>query len=431
MGDSNREPTATLPQCYRNNNLERESSQAIHASLKIYILVVFRYIMDKYQQLAESYGTPLYITDTRKARHRCNSLEHTFDNFRVKYACKSNFDPLILEELGTTDIVAGSSYEAILAAKTGTEVSNIQVTAVSPSNQSVQHLVNLSKKSQEFTVTVNEYDTVKRLLESGFDGRILIRIKADKELMSSGKYANGSYLKFGMIPSEVKNCLSDLLKSDAEFIGFHSHLGGTIMNEDIDTFCKHAEYIIEQGLRYADIEDIQTFNFGGGFGIPQENSQEELDIESLSDKLGNVLVDEESTDYVIEPGRYISGPSAVLVTRVNSVRNDERRFIGVDAGMSQFPRTTMFDVYHKISNITSSSKKVSQTVAGPTCSGADIFCHNRQFGRAEKGDLLAIEDVGAYGFVMSGNFHAYPYPTVVSLEGEESPISNGFNIENL
>jgi diaminopimelate decarboxylase len=387
--------------------------------------------MEKYRQLAESYGTPLYITDTEEVRRRYNSLECAFDNFDIKYACKSNFDPLILEELGSTEIVAGSSYEAILAAKTGTEIKNIQVTAISPSNQSLQHLVNLSERSKEFTVTVNEYDTVERLADRGFKGRVLIRLKADKKLMSSGKYANGSYLKFGMTDPEVTNSLYHLRESDMEFIGFHSHLGGSIMNEDIDTFCEHAEYVIEQGQRYADIEEIQTFNFGGGLGVPQKDSERELDIETLSDKLGSVLVDEKSTDYVIEPGRYISGPSAVLVTRVTSVKNGEERFVGVDAGMSQFPRTTMFDVYHKISNITSSTEVASQTVAGPTCSGADIFCNNRQFQKARRGDLLAIEDAGAYGFVMSGNFHAYPYPTVVSLEGKESPISNGFNIENL
>lgn len=387
--------------------------------------------MERYEQLAESYGTPLYITDTKEARRRYSSLEYIFDDFNVKYACKSNFDPLILEELGSIDIVAGSSYEAMLAAKTGTDIGNIQVTAISPSNQSLQHLVNLSERSKEFTVTVNEYDTIERLANEGFRGRVLIRLKADKELMSSGKYAGGSYLKFGMTPSEVRNSLRDLRESDMEFIGFHSHLGGSIMNKDIDTFCEHAEYVIRKGRQYADIGEIQTFNIGGGLGIPQRDSERELDIETLSNKLSSVLVDEKSTDYVIEPGRYISGPSAVLVTRVTSVKNGDKRFVGVDAGMSQFPRTTMFDVYHKISNITSSRGKVSQTVAGPTCSGADIFCNNRPFQKAQRGDLLAIEDVGAYGFVMSGNFHAYPYPTVVSLEGEESPISNGFNFKNL
>jgi len=235
-----------------------------------------------------------------------------------------------------------------------------------------------------------------------------------------------------MTETEIQSCLDYLRKSDTEFIGFHGHLGGSIMNEDIDIFCQHANHMIERSQAYVGMEDIQVINLGGGLGIPQKEGEDRVNIKRLSKKLDEVLVDQKSIDYVIEPGRYISGPSTVLLTEVRSIREyNHKRFVGVDAGMSQFPRTTMFDVYHEISNLTSSGTSVPQTVAGPTCSGADIFCSNREFDKSRKGDILAIEDVGAYGFVMAGNFHAYPYPTIVSSEGEESPISGGFGIKDL
>lgn len=377
--------------------------------------------------LVSDYGTPLYVTDLDIVEDRYNNLENSI-NIDVKYACKSNFDPLVLNRLQDSDaeFVAGSSYEAMIAYENGVDAGRLQVTAVSPSSESITQLINLSEESENFTVVINDYDTCRRLCRNGFSGRCLIRLKASKDLMSSDKYSNGSYMKFGMTEEEIRDSIRLIQDSGADMLGFHSHLGGTIKNSDIQGFRDHCANIINRSKKYVDLSDIDVINFGGGFGVPEKQGEEEINLTELNRSISSVLESEDSIRYVVEPGRYISAPSTVLLTEVRTVREDDNgRFIGVDAGMSQFPRTTMFDVYHEIRNLSDYAEQSKQTVAGPTCSGADVFCHEREFGKCHKGDILALENVGAYGFVMAGNFHGYPYPTIVDTDGNTSPLSGG------
>lgn len=382
--------------------------------------------MKQYGDLLDTFETPFYVTDLESVKNRYRKVNKALENITVKYACKSNFDPLVLQELYDigSEFVAGSSYEAMLANEYGIAADSLQVTAVTPSEKSIEHMVYLSSLNNSFTVTVNEYDTVERLVEEGYTGDILVRLKADKKLMTSAKYKNGSYLKFGMSQDEIERTLSLVEDSELNLRGFHSHLGGSIKNENIEKLRHHINYVIKRSTEYMSIENIDVINFGGGFGIKQRADDSELNLQEINSIISDELIDTNQTRYVIEPGRYISGPSTSLLTEVRTTREtDDGRFVGVDAGMSQFPRTTMFDVYHPVTNISQTRDSIEQTVAGPTCSGADIFCNNRPFGRAEKGDILSIDNVGAYGYVMSSNFHAYPYPTMVSKRGEESPLS--------
>ena len=380
------------------------------------------------QELTKEHGTPLYVTNLDTVSSRYERLDESLDAFTVKYASKANFDPLVVQRLAkkNCEFVAGSSFEAIYLKDNGIDPSSLQVTAVSPKDGSLQHLVSLSRDSSDFTVTINEYDTVQRLIDRGFRGRVLVRLKPDRSLQSSSKYSNGSLLKFGMTDTEIHKTVDSVQDSgDMTLAGFHSHLGGSFLTKNIESFCKHADYTIEKSKDYVDIDSIDVINFGGGLGIPYRNSQDSLDLDLLNRKLKNRISDYDM-EYVIEPGRFIVAPSTLLLTKVQVTRQEEDgRFVGVDAGMSEFARTTMFDVHHEIENVTGNNDVCSQTVAGPTCSGADIFCHGRSFDKAEIGDILSIGDVGAYGSVMSSNFHAYPSPKIVDDKGSLSPLSDG------
>lgn len=378
-------------------------------------------------ELVSEYGTPLYITDLDAVQSRYEGLQQTLDFCTVKYACKSNFDPQVLTTLAETDddieFVCGSSYEALVARKENIRAGRLQVTAVSPKTESINHLVQLSYESSEFTTTINEIETLRQLLDSGYRGNVLLRLPPDRSLQSDSKYANGSRLKFGLTDSEVQTALVLLEGSAATFTGFHSHLGGSFLTDSIEKYCQHIEQTIELATTFCPLEEIQELNFGGGLGIPYEPDTPELDVELLGDSIKEVLPESTDTEFIIEPGRYIVGPTTILATEVQTTRErDGNRFVGVDAGMAEFPRPTMFDVYHHIEPVTTSiDEVVEQTIAGPTCSGADIFGSKREFMKVEAGDILQVEDVGAYGFVMANHFHAYPSPTIVSTEGDKSP----------
>lgn len=378
--------------------------------------------------LIERYDTPFYVLNPSIATSRYEKLQKSFD-WKVKFASKSNFDPQLLRAMNDVgaSFVCGSAQEAKVCRSVGVPASRLQVTAISPSQSSVETLVKLSKEDSRFITTANSLSTIEQLDDGAYQGRVLLRIPADVADQSESKYASGSQMKFGMTEDERSEAIEIIENSDMSFYGIHSHLGGSFKNDDIDVFIRHIKRTISIAEQYAG--KMKVINFGGGLGYGYKPLENSVFVQRLYDDIKPVLEPYEDTyEFVFEPGRFISAPSSVLVTEVRTVRErDGKQFVGVDAGLSEFPRPTMFDVYHHINRFVSSSEPenrdvIEQTVAGPTCSGADIFGTNRLFGRSEVGDILIINDVGAYGSVMANHFHAHKMPTVVNVDGTESPL---------
>lgn len=384
---------------------------------------------DTLHSIAEAHETPVYVTDSDIAIEQYTKLQENLTDFSIRFATKANFDPIVVSALHKegAEFVCGSAQEAKMLNETADiPASDLQVTAVSPKESSITQLLELASKSTEFTVTINDYHTVTRLVNNGFKGNFLLRLKATESDRDDSKYANGSYLKFGMSEQEISHVLEYISDSSATLKGFHSHLGGSIDGGSVENFCEHIQHTIEKTQEFVSLSEIDVLNFGGGLtpdGMPDKTP---IDLQSFSDCCAEELPSED-IEYVLEPGRYITGPASILLTRAKTIRSDSYgNFVGVDAGMSEFPRTTMFDVTHPITVVSADdeSKVEPQTIAGPTCSGADIFCHNRELPTIKIDDLIAIEQVGAYGFVMASGFHAYKLPTIVHTDGQVTELSD-------
>lgn len=377
--------------------------------------------------LLESNDTPFYVIDPSIATSRYEKLQQIFD-WKVKFASKSNFDPQLLRAMkdAGASFVCGSAQEAAVCQSVGIPASRLQVTAVAPSQSSIETLVALSKEDARFITTANSVSTIEQLAESGYQGRVLLRVPADVSDQSESKYTSGSQMKFGMDESERSAAIEVIEQSDLSFYGIHSHLGGSFTNEDIDVFIRHIKRTISIAEQYS--ETIKVINLGGGLGYGYKPFDNSMFVQRLYDEIKPVLTPyEDRYEFVFEPGRFISAPCSVLVTEVRTTRERSgEQFVGVDAGMSEFPRPTMFDVYHHITRFVSEGEPehrevIEQTIAGPTCSGADIFGTNRLFEKSKVGDILLINDVGAYGSVMASHFHAHKMPTAVNVDGTVSP----------
>lgn len=394
--------------------------------------------MTDLDSILEDHATPFYVLDIKTAVERYQHLNDAISQ-TVKYASKANFDPQLITALNaeSCDFVCGSAFEAGVCYKYGVNAENIQVTAVAPSEKSINILTELADKHESFTTTANSFTTVQQLVNNGYSGRMLLRLPPRVNQQPNSKYQSGSQVKFGMTETELEKSAVLLEDSTASLHGIHSHMGGSFTDETLDKFRNHIRRTIDFVTDFS--HQVEVINFGGGLGINYMSSDEAITLEKVA-----TVLDEETTtqhEFVIEPGRYISGSIGTLVTTVRTVRETpDERFIGVDAGLAEFPRPTMFDVYHEIKRYVEDDKTsrpiISQTIAGPTCSGADIFASNRDIERLAVDDTVLIKDVGAYGQVMANNFHAYPFPTVVSKDGTESPpirdvidISDTFNTE--
>lgn len=375
-----------------------------------------------FKNLASEHGTPLYVMDMERVKENYERLTDALPFCTVKYAAKANNHPKVLDSVKdyVSGAICGSSHEAMDCLEEGFDPSDIQVTAVSPKEESIDHMVELSQLDSSFTVTVNSMDTLRRLGRERFSGQILLRLAPNPAFRKKSKYRKGSLAKFGMPQHEINEAVTYLRSSRMNLLGFHNHLGGSFDTDSMDSYIRHVEDTINRATEWLPLSQIDVINFGGGFDIPRKPDQDGLDLDILASNLEDVLPLDTDTEFVIEPGRYIVGDAGSLLTRVMTVKETQYgRFVGVDAGMSEFPRPMMFDAYHHMDVLGDpklpSRPNMEQTVAGPTCSGADIFASDRLFSKARIEDLIVIEDVGAYGLVMANQFHSYPIPELVTI----------------
>ena len=127
---------------------------------------------------------------------------------------------------------------------------------------------------------------------------------------------------------------------------------------------------------------------------------------------------------LIEPGRYIVCDSAILLTKVHSIKDAKKRFIGVDAGMNTLLRPMLYDAYHKIfvANKLNEKEEEKVNVVGPICENTDQIAKDRSLPHIEEGDLLAILNAGAYGFSMSSQYNTRPKAAEVMVNNGKARL---------
>ncbi len=194
-----------------------------------------------------------------------------------------------------------------------------------------------------------------------------------------------------------------------DIIGLHMHIGSQIIDKApfVNALRKMACFIKE--LR-ADGIRVDYINIGGGLGIIY--SKERPQTARSYAKAVLPILKKLKVKVIFEPGRFISGNSGVLITKVLYVKQSPgKRFIIVDAGMNDLIRPALYDAYHEILPVKSlggRQRLLKADVVGPICESADFLAKNRRLPEVKEGDLLAVMGTGAYGFSMSSNYNARP-----------------------
>ncbi len=200
--------------------------------------------------------------------------------------------------------------------------------------------------------------------------------------------------------------------------GIHIHIGSQIL--DAAPFQNAIKKVL--GFLAQKRIEVDYFNIGGGLGIMYsiENPQT---AKSFAKKIMPMLK-KSRLKIILEPGRFISGNSGALVTRViYNKRTPRKKFIIVDSGMNDLIRPSLYEAYHKIVPVkvdeNSSNTSERADVVGPICESGDFIGKDRFLPQPKKGDLLAVFGAGAYGFTMSSNYHSRPRPSeVLVYKGE-------------
>ena len=378
------------------------------------------------RDLADEYGTPLYVVDLERVRENAARLRGAFPDADVAYAVKANTSRAVLSTLEATGVDAecAAAGEVERALDAGFPASRIRYTAVNPPARDLDYVCSLPDAG-DLTVTVGAEDTLDRVAARGFDGPLCVRVNPGVGAGHHEKVSTGAEPKFGIPYDRAERVARDAADRGFDLVGIHAHAGSGISGEDL---AAHRELVRRMGELARALADLDPsfVAVGGGFGVPYREDEPPLDLDAVAaatrEALGNV-----EPRLAIEPGRYFVADAGVLLATVNTVKETpETTVVGVDAGMTTLLRPAMYDAYHAVRSLEPDRPPrdpVSCEISGPVCETADVLGRDRTLPDPTRGDLLAVGNAGAYGYEMASQYNSRPRPAVVALDGGDARLA--------
>jgi diaminopimelate decarboxylase len=376
-------------------------------------------------QLAEKYGTPLYVYNENLLRKRCRDLKNLIDykHFTVNYSPKANSNLELLkivkdEGLKVDAVSAGEIYVNLLA---GYKPEEIFYVSNNVSEDEFMYAIHAG-----VTISVDSISQLKLFGKLNAGGKVAIRINPGvgaghhEKVMTAGQNT-----KFGIemqFIAEVKRICGEY---SLTLIGINQHIGSLFM--DGDAYLKSTENILSVAQQFDNLEFV---DLGGGFGIPYQKlaDQPRLDLKELGMKLSEAIHNwvngyGKEIEFKIEPGRYIVAESSILLGKVNAVKmNYEIKYVGTDLGFNVLMRPALYDSHHDVEiyrrNGTPSLKVETVRIVGNICETGDIIAKNRKLPEIFEDDILGVLDSGAYGYSMSSNYNNRLRPAEVLIEAD-------------
>jgi diaminopimelate decarboxylase len=197
------------------------------------------------------------------------------------------------------------------------------------------------------------------------------------------------------------------------------HIGSQITSLEPLVRGAAAAVTLACGLRREGVP-LRHIDLGGGLGISYEGGPA-IDPADYGRALVD-LVRPTGLSALVEPGRALVGPAGVLITRVVDVKQfpDARRFVVLDAGMTELMRPALYGAFHRIEPLVPRlGEPVIADIVGPICESTDTFGRDRVLSPVEVGDVMLVRDVGAYGASMGSMYLRRPLPPEVLVDGDE------------
>ena len=363
-------------------------------------------------EIAEEFGTPVYVIDEARVRENYRNIYGAFSRFmdtKIHYACKANTNLAllrILEQEGS-GIDAVSIGEVKTCLKAGFTPDRIMYTGVNVSNQELKEVADLG-----VMINLDSVSEMERLAEIAPQHEISFRITPGVGSGHSAKVITGSKgAKFGIPLDEVINTYARAKDLGFKIKGIHAHIGSG--GQVVEPFMDMMEVLINLVNEIKELGiDLDFIDMGGGIGVPYRPQEEEMDVGELAMNLTDMI--QEETDIktiVLEPGRYIVCDAVVLLTGVNDVKDAGiKKYVGCDAGFNTLIGPAMYDSYHHVALANKFGKACTQKydVVGPICESGDYLAHDRVLPEPVEGDIVAVYNAGAYGFSMSSNYNSRP-----------------------
>jgi diaminopimelate decarboxylase len=367
----------------------------------------------------QSLKTPFYYYDANILRDTLTCLNKEaarFGSCCVHYAVKANANHKILVLVGEAglgaDCVSGGEIRAAINA--GIPADKIVYAGVGKADWEI----NLGLEYGIFCFNVEsiaELEIINKLAAAqNKTAKVAFRINPNVGAHTHAHIVTGlAENKFGISMEDMDRVI-DIARGmqHVKFVGLHFHIGSQITDmNDFIALCKRINELQEKlSARQIKVEHI---NVGGGLGIDYQhpNRQPIPDFEGFFPVFANYLTLRSEQTLHFELGRSIVGQCGSLISKVLYVKEGtNKKFVILDAGMTDLIRPALYQAYHKIENITSDEGIETYDVVGPICESADVFGKAIELNRVKRGDFIAIRSAGAYGEVMASNYNCREIP---------------------
>ena len=391
-------------------------------------------------QLAERYGTPLYIYSKATLVHHLRQIQEAFKEVEplICYSVKTNGNVAlckVMAEHGSGfDVTSGGElHRALLAGGKGDK---IVFAGVGKTDAEFRFALdnNVSLFNVESEQELHALGHVAKSM--GKVAYVALRVNPDLPPKTHAKTDTSvKGVKFGLDIETVLDVAKGILGNlGVKVIGLHMHLGSPILSAEpyrlgVAKALNLIAKLREQG------HPISVMNMGGGFGI-HYRKQEAQPAKAFAEVIVPA-VKEAKCKLVLEPGRFIVGNAGLLLSRVIYTKESGgKHFIIQDAAMNDLIRPTLYDAFHRVWPAEPSAEfpnlpedyemdvpgGLKVDVVGPVCESGDFLAKGRSLPPMKRGDLLATFSAGAYGMSMSSNYNSRVRAAEVLVDGETSKL---------
>jgi diaminopimelate decarboxylase len=358
----------------------------------------------------KKFGTPLYLYDGAVAFERSKQLKTAFEGFDILYSLKSNPNPTLarilsqncdgaeVTSLHELDVALGSGFtrEKITYGGPGKSLHEFN-TAIEKGIDCID-----LESEREIKLASDVLSAIK-----GNKPCFTLRVNTSHKPSQAGEFMAGESSVFGIDEEEV---LAVAKKHNTPLSGIHAHVASQVLNTN--SLVRHYRKTSELALKLSTELgfDLQIVNFGGGIGVPYSSEFPPIDIVQLGrmscDEINQVFKDKKTRPRLqLEIGRYLVAECGTYYTEVVDIKKSRgKNYIITDCGINGFSRPAMkWAEPHRCSIVSRENEEATARyiITGRSCLPADVLSADAKLPNPRIGDIIAVHDAGAYGYIMS------------------------------
>jgi len=387
-------------------------------------------------KLVKKYKTPFYCYSLAQLKNNYFFFSNAFKTIKpiICFSVKSNSNLALLKELkkmgSGADVV--SVGELLKATKAGINGKKIVFSGIGKTEEEIR--IAIKKKVLLINVESESEVNLINKISKEFSRKISIGIrlnpnvtgKTNKKISTGGKNE-----KFGLVYKDFVNLCRKIEKmKNLNLNGLSVHIGSQITS--VEPF-KKVLSVINRIINKTKI-NFKYIDLGGGIGIPYLKNDRQINLRQYSG-LVNKFIKNKDSKIIFEPGRFIIGNTAILITKIIYIKkSNNKNFIILDAGMNNLMRPALYDAYHNIIPLKKNGKFPGKNIkfVGPICESTDKFSDQKTFSKIKEGDYVCLTNVGAYGMSLSSNYNTRPsIAEILVSRSKHKLIRKRQSLENL